>query len=299
MPKEFFYGFTGSCEVGQWLGKTWSAAALFLGLLGSVMPGQAGAAGFEILKPHRAVYEVKLEDSTDRSGISNMTGRIVYEMEGNECDGISVRYRFVTKVSANGEIFTSDQQTASFEGPDGKEFNFLTKAFVNEQLDRTVQGVARKKDNGLVVDLKSPTDRVVELPEANFISAHLIKILEQAHAGKAFSQINVFDGGEDADKILKTTNIVGKPEVIAAALDGEDKNAVTRLGQQEAWPVTIAYFDNTITNSAEPLPVYEVSFLLYEGGISRKLVMKYPDYTISGSLVALEILEKDACTIKN
>ena len=63
--------------------------------------------------------------------------------------------------------------------------------------------------------------------------------------------------------------------------------------------MTIAYFDNTVTNSTEPLPVYEVSFLLYEGGISRKLVMKYPDYTISGSLVALEMLDKDTCTIKN
>ncbi len=63
--------------------------------------------------------------------------------------------------------------------------------------------------------LKSPTDRTVELPEANFISAHLIKILEQAHEGKAFSQVNVFDGGDDADKILKTTNIIGKPEVVA------------------------------------------------------------------------------------
>lgn len=272
---------------------------IFSSLAVFTAPQFANAAGFEILKPHRAVYEIKLETAEERSGIDSMTGRIVYEMEGNECDGISVRYRFVTNVNANGDIFTSDQQTASFEGPDGKQFNFLTKAFVNERLERTVKGVADKDGDGLVVKLESPNERVVDLPTANFISAHLVKILEQAQNGIPFSQLNVFDGGDDADKILKTTNIIGKPEVVSEVLSGEDAKAINMLEKQVSWPVTIAYFDNTVTNSTEPLPVYEVSFLLYEGGVSRKLKMKYPDYTISGSLVALEMLDKDSCTIKN
>ncbi len=100
LPKIFFKKHVCSREADRMgnrcLGKSGSAVALAIVLLSGGALGEAGAAGFEILKPHRAVYEVKLEDSTDRSGISNMTGRIVYEMEGNECDGISVRYRFVT-----------------------------------------------------------------------------------------------------------------------------------------------------------------------------------------------------------
>ena len=114
------------------------------------------AAGFEILKPHRAVYEISLKDSTERSGISNMEGRIVYELSGNECEGISVSYRFVSKINAHGEIFTTDQQTASYESPDGLEYNFLTKSFVNDVHDRTVKGNATQDKGNTKVFLKSP-----------------------------------------------------------------------------------------------------------------------------------------------
>ncbi|MGB7335049.1 MAG: DUF1849 family protein [Salaquimonas sp.] len=268
-------------------------------VMGMNFAANAEAAGFEILKPHRAIYDIVLKDAADRSGISSMNGRIVYEMEGNECDGISVRYRFVSKVSANGDIFTTDQQTASYEAPDGNHYTFLTKSFVNERLDRTVKGNAEIDRDSIKVDLDSPEVREVELPVAKFISTHLVEAIEKARAGVPFFQTDVFDGGDQADEILKTSNIIGKPSVVGEILTGEDKDAVAMISDQESWPVTIAYFDNKVTNSTEPLPVYEVSFLLYEGGISRRLVMSYPDYSIKGTLVALEYLDKGTCTMEN
>lgn len=273
-------------------------ACLFSVAIGSSSVS-AYSAGFEILKPHRAIYDVKLNEATERSGIASMNGRIVYEMEGNECDGMSVRYRFVSRVNANGDIFTTDQQTASYEAPDGNEYSFLTKSFVNERLERTVKGLAEQNDRELIVKLDSPEEREIELPNAKFISAHLVEVIEKARAGVPFFQMDVFDGGDDADQIMKTTNIIGRPNVVSEALPGENKEAISLLSEQQAWPVTIAYFDNKVTNSTEPSPVYEVSFLLYEGGISRRLVMKYPDYSIKGTLVSFELLEREACTMKN
>lgn len=272
---------------------------LAIGILAGAGSMPAMAAGFEILKPHRAVYEIQLKESSDRSGISSMSGRIVYEMEGNECDGMSVRYRFVSKVNANGEIFTTDQQTASFEAPDGNQYTFLTKSFVNERLDRTVKGMAEQSKNAITVKLDSPEEREVELPSAKFISTHLVEVIEKAREGTSFFKTNVFDGGDDADEILKTSNIIGRPAVVKDLLPGEAAEALELIGDKESWPVTIAYFDNKVTNSTEPSPVYEVSFLLYEGGISRRLVMKYPDYSIKGTLVALEFLDQEACSINN
>lgn len=264
-----------------------------------VVAGPAFSAGFEILKPHRAIYDVELADSSDRSGIKSMNGRIVYEMEGNECDGISVRYRFVSRVNANGDIFTTDQQTASHEAPDGNQYSFVTKSFVNERLDRTVKGVANSNSSGITVELDEPRERSVDLPEAKFISTHLVEVIERARDGQAFFKTEVFDGGDDADEILKTTNIIGKAAQFDEVLKGEKASAIEKLEGEEAWPVTIAYFDNEITTSSEPLPVYQVSFLLYEGGISRRLKMTYPDYAITGSLVALEYLDRETCKLEN
>ena len=257
------------------------------------------AAGFEILKPHRAVYEIKLKNSTERSGISNMNGRIVYELSGNECEGISVSYRFVSKINAHGEIFTTDQQTASYESADGLEYSFLTKSFVNDVHDRTVKGSAILEQDNVKVSLKSPEERELSLNGASFVSTHLVEVLQKAKEGTPFFKVNVFDGGDEADKILKTTNIIGKANVVSEIFPGEKDAAVSSLIDKEGWPVTIGYFDNSISNASEELPIYEVSFLLYEGGISRKLVMNYPDYSLTGTLIDLELLDVDICQENN
>ena len=86
---------------------------------------------------------------------------------------------------------------------------------------------------------------------------------------------------------------------ITDPLPGEKTEAIEELADDPAWPVTIGYFKQNRTDSTEQTPVYEVSFLLYEGGISRKLVMRYPDYSLRGSLVSLEFLDDGDCSIRN
>ena len=95
----------------------------------------------------------------------------------------------------------------------------------------------------------------------------------------------------------KSTSIDGIDKAILGLVQNDAETPVAEIADQPSWPVTIGYFDNLITNSTEALPVYEVSFLLYEGGISRKLIMSYPDYSISGTLVSLEMFDQEACTI--
>ena len=48
-------------------------------------PGVALAA--PKLLPHRAVYDLSLEQASDRSGINGITGRMVYEFAGSSCEG--------------------------------------------------------------------------------------------------------------------------------------------------------------------------------------------------------------------
>lgn len=273
-----------------------TGAFLPIAFLSSQIAFASSETGFELLKPHRAVYEVSLERATERSGIANMKGRIVYEMSGNACDGMSVKYRFVADVNANGTLFKTDQQSASFESSDGKEFSFFVRSEVNEQLDRELRGVAINVNDGIAVSLTSPEKRELKLESAVYSSAHLVKVIEAAQAGKTFFKQAIFDSGDDGDEVMKTTNIIGKKTIYHDLKDGEDEEALSSLIDQKAWSVNIGYFGKT-SRATEQVSDYEISFLLYDGGISRELSMRYPEYTLNGSLVSLELLDKAECKI--
>jgi hypothetical protein len=271
-------------------------ACISAGALQAVAP--AGATGFEILAPHRAIYEVRLRESSDRSGIEGMNGRIVYEITGNECEGLTMRYRFVTNITTSETTYQTDQQTSTFESPDGKEFTFLTKTFVDQRPESVVRGNATRTAQGLTVSLAEPAQRDVILPEAYFISTHLIKVIEQARAGEKFIRAPIFDGSENADEVVMSSTVIGDPAKFPEAGEGESPEAVAKLADIEAWPVTISYFEGKPDKTGESLPSYEASFLLYPNGVSRRLVMRYPDYSLEGRLSTFELLDHTPCTQK-
>lgn len=261
----------------------------------TVLPNYAHAVGFEILAPHRAVYDVTLKKAEERSGIRDMKGRIVYEVTGNECEGISIRYRFVTNVTARSDLFVTDQRTITHESADGAEFSFLTKSFVNEVASEKVEGTARSQGEHTVVTLKEPNKTELELKKSMFVTSHLVKVISAALKGEAFVQSEIFDGTGKADEVVRSTSFIGQPKLFDKALTGENENAVKTIEGKKAWPVTTSYFDLQMDNTSESLPIYEASFLLYEDGVSRELTMTYPDYSLEASLSDLRFLEKSAC----
>lgn len=258
-------------------------------------PHVAIAAGFEMLKPHRAIYDVQLNEAEDRSGISALTGRIVYETRGNACEGISIQYRFVTQISTGRDRFVTDQQSASFESADGEEFSFTTKSFVNDQADQNLVGSAMRVGEGLTVKLEGDNPRELELDDGLFTSSHLVAVLESAQRGEVFVSHQVFDGSGDADDLLRSASVIGKARRVSEPLEGEEEGEVDALLTLDAWPVTMSYFKSNPDNSGEALPIYEASFLLYGNGVTRDLTMKYPDYELKATLSELEFLDAGEC----
>ncbi len=57
--------------------------------------------------------------------------------------------------------------------------------------------------------------------------------------------------------------------------------------------MTIAYF--TDEASGDALPVYRMSFKLYENGVTRDLTMDYGDFALSGKLAELEVFDTAEC----
>jgi hypothetical protein len=161
-----------------------------------------------------------------------------------------------------------------------------------------VDGDASRKASVVAVSLHKPTDKAFTIPlEAVFPTEHVRKILAAAQAGQRLLELQVYDGSETGEKIYNTLTVIGqaiapgeKPPHDAAAKE-------PALGKLKRWPVTISYFDKNAKTeqTSEQMPVYAISFELYENGISRALSLDYSDFTITGEMTSIEIKKPKAC----
>ncbi|RRH99231.1 DUF1849 family protein [Mesorhizobium tamadayense] len=257
-------------------------------LLSMTIP-MAPAFAVPALQAHRAVYDLTLNKASDRSGITGISGRMVYEFNGSACEGYTVKFRFVTQIVTSETTRLTDQQTTTFEDAEGKTFSFVTKSFVDQNLDKEVKGMATRGAKGLKVDIDKPEKNTLELAATQFPTQHLVELIGKAEKGENFYQTNLFDGSEDANKVMTTTVVVGKKA--DAEKSDPEAPALAKLATDKYWPVDIAYFDDT-GKGGEEVPEYRISFKLHENGITRDLVMDYGDFSMTGKLVNLSLFDQ-------
>lgn len=264
--------------------------------LASPFAATEAGAGTVALAPHRAVYDLALDSASDRSGITGLSGRMVYEFAGSPCDGYTVTFRFVTRIDTEDASRLTDQQTTTYEDGEGASFDFVTRSFVDRELSTELRGSARLDGDGTRVSLEKPRKQEATLEAALFPTRHLKDLLSRARGGETFYEAALFDGSEDADKVMTTTVIIGRPAK-ASAGDPELK-AMGDLAGAAFWPVDMAYFDLAGDGAdGEELPTYRISFKLYENGMTRDLVMDYGTFSMTGTLIDLATFEApDTCS---
>lgn len=256
-----------------------------------LMAHGAVASVADSLMPHRAVYDLELDGSSESSGIESMYGRMVYEFNGSPCEGYTVGFRFVTQLETGRTTRLTDQQTTTYEDLEEQTFRFLTKSYVNQKLDMEVRGSAYAQPDATEVKLQDPKEDDLTLVPAQFPTAQMISLIEKAKQGERFFQSRLFDGSDEGRKVMLTTSVVGPARV---SQEGAAELQVTgELGKLPTWPVTIAYFDESENNDGTP--VYRISFKLYENGITRDLTMDYGEFALKGTLADLEIFDQDSC----
>ena len=254
------------------------------------------AAGIDNLLPHRAVYDLKLKEASDRSGITGMNGRIVYEITGSKCDGFAVRFRFLTKVRTQRKSFTNDQRSTSFESGDGLNFSFVQQSFLNGQKEMDLHGKAERTAKVTKVELTKPNEDSVNLGPSIFMTEHMGRLIDAAHRKETIVTANIYDASEDGVELMETTAIIGKIKNEVLSVEGEDEKLSTLFKGKAAWPVSVSYFSaSNKFGGGEKLPVYSVSFLMHESGVSRNLKMQYADYSLKGDLKEIEFLKVDNC----
>jgi hypothetical protein len=255
------------------------------------------AGAIDGLLPHRAVYDLALAKSSDRSGITGMNGRIVYEMTGSKCEGFSVRFRFLTEVQTARKSFTNDQRTTSFESSDGRSFSFVNQSYLNGQLEQELRGRAERSGNMTSVKITKPKPFSAELDASIFMTEHIALLVEAAQRQQTFVTAKVFDGSENGDELVDTTAVIGRRRDEMVNIEGEPDSVSQLFKGQGAWPISVSYFSVPAKpGKGERFPIYQVSFIMHENGVSRDLKMQYEDYSLKGDLKKFEFLKTDNCS---
>ena len=279
--------------IGSRLVATWLVLLLAMGDLTSV------AAEAAALAPHRAVYDITLVDARPGAGVSELAGRMVYELTGSACAGYTQKMRFVTRTTnQEGEVTISDMRSSSWEDAAGDRFRFDNAQYRDDrQVEQTVGEAVRRKSAGEIrVELTKPKKRVIKIPVgAMFPIQHSMKLLESARNGQTVLSADLYDASEKGEKVYTTSAYIG-----ARHAPGYNKSlpAVTNSGALDtlpAWPIALSYFDQN-KDLEDAVPSYELAFIYFENGVSRRLLIDYGNFSIRGELKELEFLDAETCT---
>ncbi len=278
-------------------------AALLCAALLYALAGQAAwAAGESVtLAPHRAVYELSLSASRSGTSMTSVAGRMVYDLTGSPCEGYTQKMRFVTRMmNQSGSASVSDLRSNTWEDGVGKQFRFDSTQLRDDKTTETTVGEAARlgANEGVKVELTKPAKRTLSLPaSAYFPVQHTVALLQAARSGKASFRADLYDGSEKGEKVYDTVAAVGRVQAAGsnrklAAVAGTD-----RLNSMQAWPVSIAYFEPR-TEGRDALPVYEIAFLMFDNGVSRRLNIDYGDFALQGDLTEITFHEPSKCDRK-
>jgi hypothetical protein len=244
------------------------------------------------IAPHRAVYDISLARTKDGSGVSSAKGRMVFEVTGSACEGYRMRQRMMVNIGdEDGNIGLLDFRITTFESGDGDVYNFDSRTMLNNDVVEAVEGKARREGSKIEVSLTEPSKKTVELDSGVlFPSQHMQAIINAAIAKQRILSADIYEGSGTGDVSDAATAAIGG--AMPLGIDAPLRNGVRR------WPISVGYFDPgkpTEEGLGEELPSYQMSFTLYENGITNDLVMDYGTYALSGSLRTIEPLERPAC----
>ena len=265
----------------------------------AVMCGPARAVAGVPFLPHQALYDLSLVKSRGSNSVNSARGRILYNFSGNACEGYTSEFRQVSELEiGEGKIMLSDLQSSSWEDGEGKSYRFKVDARTNDGEPSSVDGIAERNGDHITVKLKQPQAKTFTLDGSTVFPTEQIKrIIAAAKEGKSLLELTVYDGSDNGQKVYNTLTVIGQPIPGTKEVASPDPSTTNeQMKSLTRWPVTVSYYDRDAkAKDGEQTPVYAMSFELYENGVSRKLVLDYNDFVISGELGKFDVKDVKPC----
>ena len=267
----------------------------------SVASGAAAeAAESPLLSPHRAVYEITLDKAKSGTGMADLTGRMVYELTGSECEGFTQTMRFVTRsTSQEGEATVNDMRSSTFEDKAANTFKFNSSQFRDDQQTEATSGEGKREPGGgIKVDVAKPKKAEITLnAKTLFPVQHSLAMLVAAQAGQSLFSADLYDGSEKGEKVFATTAVIGAKNAPGKTPKLPAVKNAEKLDALSSWPISLSYFEKG-NDKSDSGPIYELAFLFFENGVSQRLFIDYGDFSIRGALKDLTFLDSAPCTKK-
>jgi len=274
-----------------------SVAATAFGQIFASGPAAAAASGPFL--SHQALYELSLVKSRGSNAISGARGRILYNFSGSACEGYTSEFRQVSELdSGEGKLTLSDLRSSSWEDAGGKSYRFKIDTRMNDAASTPVDGIAERVGDHITVKLKQPVAKTFNL-DGNIVfpTEQIQHIIAAARAGKSVLELTVYDGSDNGEKVYNTLSVIGQPIPGTKSIASPDPSTANdQMKSLTRWPVTVSYYDREAkAKDGEQTPVYSMSFELYENGVSRKLVLDYNDFVISGAMGKFDVKDSKPC----
>lgn len=263
-----------------------SGLVLALAFSSCVFPAVA-----ESLTAYRAVYDLSLGPEANKAGYASLSGRLVYELNGSDCEGYVLTQRVLTRIEMlEGQVVYEDTQSASFEDVLEGSFQFITRSMLNNKINLEARGIALHGEKGTTLSRSEPSQLDKTLPkEVLFPSAFLKRVVREAKAGERFLTATIFDGYDQGDQALRASISIGRGSAFKQA-----DEVLAPLAGVRFWPLRIAYFPASDA-SETMVPLFSLSVDLFDNGVSGNLQIDYADFMIVGKMVELKLLSMQAC----
>lgn len=269
-----------------------------VGLAQSGAVARGTVAKNQALAPHRAVYEMTLDERKAGGSVTDVTGRMVFEITGSVCEGYTQNMRFVMQTTnRDGQANISDMRSSSWEDGAGGKYRFTTSNYRDQEQTEATTGTAERArgPDGVKVELTKPAKSELKIgADVLFPVQHSKRLIEVAVAGQRALEADVYDGSDKGEKVYSTVAIIGRA-ITAKPAGVIDKVAnAERLDAMVSWPVTISYYDSA-KGKEDALPVYEIGFRYYLNGVSESLTIDYGDFALKGALRQIDFYDASKC----
>lgn len=263
-------------------------AAAGLALASSTAPALAQER--VVLVPHRAIYDLVLDNGKPARDITTARGRIAFDFSGDACDGYALSFRQVTELTSEGGPRVIDARTTSFEEGDAKSYRFKTESSTAGSPPDIVDGTAKKAAAGYEVQLRAPKAETHREPgAAMFPNEQMKAVILAAREGRSTFNVRLYDGANTGKDVYDTLSVIGRKITTPAAEAPLRRPEFEKLAR---WPVTISYFK---VGSGETTPAYTVTFELYDNGVTGAIRLDYGSFALRGTLTRLDLLPPTDC----
>ena len=224
--------------------------------------------------------------------MANADGAIFYEFR-ETCKSWRVRHKFKLRITRNDKPAAETLfDFTSTESKSGKRFTFSSVTSTNGKISGRKAGIATLKDIGGAgtVELRQPSPRRVTLPAGTlFPTWHSLKVIRAGELKETTVWAKIFDGSDVAGRHN------GINVIILGARPSPGQAERQPILRRPGWQMKVAYFEPVKTDGK---PTYSLSMRFNDNGVTRSMVLDYGDFTMTGTLKAIEPLKRPEMLVK-